>query len=113
MNALPIEDFCTLPSAAQPMRLMEFVELFRRQAVSPRRFGPHRLELSFANDDGLYAQVSDLVARESACCSFFEFTIEGLDQDRLVLQIRVPANRDDVLDALTDLAITAISKAPQ
>lgn len=111
--ALPIEDFCTLPSAAQPMRLMEFVELFRRQVISPHRIGPHRLEFSFANDDGLYAQMSDLVARESACCSFFESTIEGLDQDHLVLQVRVPANRDDVLDALADHAIAAISEDTQ
>lgn len=111
--ALPIEDFCTLPSAAQPMRLMEFVELFRRQVISPHRIGPHRLEFSFANGDGLYAQMSDLVARESACCSFFEFTIEGLDQDHLVLQVRVPANRDDVLDALADHAIAAISEDTQ
>jgi hypothetical protein len=113
VNTLPIEDFCTLPTAAQPMRVKEFDELFRYQVGQPRRTGPHRVEFSFPSADGLSAQVSDLVARESACCSFFEFTIEGLDQDRLVLQIRVPANRDDVLDALTDLAITAISKAPQ
>jgi hypothetical protein len=113
VNALPIEDFCTLPSAAQPMRSMEFVELFRRQAVSPRRVGPHRLELSFANDDGLYAQVSDLVARESACCSFFEFTIEAVDQDRLLLRVGVPASRVDVLQALTDRAAAAFGEDPE
>jgi hypothetical protein len=108
--ALPIEDFCTLPTAAQPKRLMEFLELFRRQVVPPRRIGQHRVEFSFANDDSLYAEMSDLVARESACCSFFEFTIERLAQDHLVLQVRVPANRDDVLDALADHALAAISE---
>jgi hypothetical protein len=113
MDALPIEEFCTLPSTAQPMRLLEFDELFRRQAHQPRRIGPHRVEFSFANADGLYAQVSDLVSRESACCSFFEFRLDqqrGHD-DHLVLRVGVPASRRDVLDALTNRAIAAIAEA--
>jgi hypothetical protein len=62
-----VEDFCTLPTAAQPFRLMEFDELFRSQIRSPRRIDPHRVEFSLANADGLYARVADLVAREKAC----------------------------------------------
>ena len=109
----PIEDFCTLPTAAQPLRLMEFDELFRNQIMSPRRIDAHRVEFTFANAEGLYAQISDLVARETACCSFFEFTLEGdaqhvADQDHLVLRVGVPASRDDVLEALTERAIAAI-----
>ena len=113
MNTLPIEDFCTLPTAAQPMRVKEFDELFRYQVGQPRRIGPHRVEFSFPSADGLSAQVSDLVARESACCSFFEFTIEAVDQDRLVLRVGVPASRVDVLQALTDRAAAAFGEDPE
>jgi hypothetical protein len=113
VNTLPIEDFCTLPTAAQPMRVKEFDELFRYQVGQPRRIGPHRVEFSFPSADGLSAQVSDLVARESACCSFFEFTIEAVDQDRLVLRVGVPASRVDVLQALTDRAAAAFGEDPE
>ncbi|HEU4908999.1 MAG TPA: hypothetical protein VFT17_09050 [Propionibacteriaceae bacterium] len=115
MDALPIEEFCTLPTAAQPERLLEFDELFRRQANPPRRIGPHQVEFSFADAKGLYAEVSDLVARESACCSFFDFMIDQRSrvgaQDQLVLRVRVPASRDDVLEALLDRAVAAVGEA--
>jgi len=115
MDLLPIDDFCTLPAAALPVHLMEFDELFRRQVSVPRRIGRHRVEFTFANADGLYAQVSDLVARESGCCSFFEFTIEQRSQpsieDQLVLRVGVPERYGDVLKALLDRAVAAIDKA--
>ena len=118
MNTLPIEDSCTLPTAAQPLRLKEFDELFRYQLSQPRRIGPRRVEFSFANADGLYAHMSDLVARESACCSFFEFSIDpdvrqAANQDRLMLRVGVPASQVDVLQALTDRAAAAFGEAPE
>jgi hypothetical protein len=113
MNVLPIDDFCTLPTAAQPKRLMEFDELFRHQLDPPRRLGRHRVEFTFAGMEGRYAEVSDLVARESACCSFFEFDVEQrvgpeVNQEQLLLRVGVPASRDDVLDALMDRALAAL-----
>ena len=116
MNPWIVEDFCTLPVAAQPFRLMEFEELFRSQTRPPRRIDAHRVEFTFANANDLYAHVSDLVARESACCSFFEFTINedaSADQDHLILQIGVPANRDEVLEALAERAHAAIGERRQ
>jgi hypothetical protein len=111
MNVWPVEDSCTLPAAAQPSRLSEFDELFRRQSSPPRRINPRQVEFTFAGADGLYAQVTDLVARESACCSFFEFAIEEGDQDHLMLRVGVPASRTDVLEALTDQAVTAMGRS--
>jgi hypothetical protein len=116
MNPWNIEDFCTLPAAAQPVRLTEFDELFRSQIRPPRRIDAHRVEFTFANANELYAHVSDLVARETACCSFFEFTINEdalADQDHLLLRIGVPASRDDVLQALTERAHAAIGERRQ
>jgi hypothetical protein len=116
MNELRIADFCTLPTAAQPMRLLEFDELFRRQVHPPRWIGAHQVEFTFADADGLHAEVSDLVARESECCSFFEFAIDqhaqpAVEEDRLVLRVGVPATRGEVLQALTERAIAAIGAA--
>jgi hypothetical protein len=117
MDLLPIDDFCTLPAAALPARLTEFDELFRRQVSAPRRIGPHRAEFTFASVDSLYAQVSDLVARESACCAFFEFTIDQRSQtsaeDQLVLRVGVPQTYDDVLQTLMDRAAAAINEATE
>src|SRR5215211_6913946 len=112
MNALPIDQFCTLPTVARPERLMEFEELLQRQDEPPQRIGPHLVEFSFAAAEGLYAEISDFVARESACCSFFNFVIDQrsrprADQDQVVLRVGVPASRDDVLEALMDRAVAA------
>lgn len=116
MNAWTVEDFCTLPTPAQPFRVMEFDELFLSQVGPPRRIGPDRVEFSFANADGLYAPMADLVARETACCPFFEFTIAehppgAAGEDHLVLRVGVPASRVDVLEALTDRAVAASGTA--
>ena len=98
MDALPIRDFCSLPAADQPMRSMEFDELFRRQVAPPHRIGPHRAEFRFGGADGLHAKVSDLVARESECCAFFDFAIDqraeqAVNEDRVVLRVGVPTSR--------------------
>jgi hypothetical protein len=115
MDLLPIDDFCTLPRASLPARLVEFDELFRRQISAPRRIGPHLAEFTFVSVDGLYAQVADLAARESACCPFFEFTIDQRSRpsakDQLVLRVGVPQTHDDVLETLMDRAVAAIDEA--
>jgi hypothetical protein len=116
MNRLSIGDFCTLPTSAQPLRLIEFDELFRRQTDPPRRVQPHQVEFTFATAEGLYDQVSDLVARESACCSFFDFSIMeqsqgAADQSRLVFRVGVPARHGAVLEALTDRAVAVMGEA--
>jgi hypothetical protein len=117
MDLLPIDGFCTLPTAALPARLMEFDELFRRQVSAPRRIGLHRAEFIFVSVDGLYAQVADLAARESACCSFFEFTIDQRSrpsaEDQLVLRVGVPQTHDDVLETLMHRAVAAIDEATE
>jgi len=116
MNQLPIAEFCTLPTAAQPLRLMEWDDLFRRQSHPPRWIGPHRVELIFPSAEGLYAELSDLVTGESECCSFFEFVIDqhpgqAVNEDHLALQIGVPPRRADVLTGLAERAVAAIGQA--
>jgi hypothetical protein len=104
------EDFCTLPTAARPLRVVEFDELFQSQIAAPRWTHPNQTEFRFGGD--LYDQVSDLAAREAACCSFFDFSItqepaEEVPRSSIVLRVGVPASRHDVLEALTSQAVDA------
>ena len=52
----------------------------------------------------LAARVRDLVARESACCSFFGFDVTESGDGAVRLAISVPEERVDVLSALTSRA---------
>jgi hypothetical protein len=104
------EDFCTLPAVARPLRVGEFDDLFQDQTAAPRWIGRHRVEFTLAGRDDLYEQVSDLVARESACCSLFDFSItrparEAARGPSVALRVGVPASRHDVLEGLTNHAV--------
>lgn len=88
---------CTLPTAEQPLRIAEFAGLFA--AASVERRSPVWLRVRFAA--GTEAVVRDLTARESACCSFFDFAIADGSLD-----IRVPPAQTAVLDGLERLART-------
>jgi hypothetical protein len=106
------EDFCTLPTVARPLRVAELDDLFQDQTAAPRWIDRYRVEFTLAGGDDLYEQVSDLVARESACCSFFDFSItrparEAAQGPSLALRVGVPASRHDVLEGLTNHAVSA------
>lgn len=96
-------DACTLPTVERPLRVAEFDDLFRQAVVSVERDGLSTL-LTLEGGRGLRDRVADLTARESQCCSFFEFSLDDTD-DGLVLGIAVPATRTAILDALTDRAL--------
>jgi hypothetical protein len=101
---------CTLPSRERPLRLMEFNDLFSRALLGLTRCGPGRLRLVFDGSAEVETIAGDLTARESACCSFFEFTtVRG--HGRLTLDIGVPAGHEPVLDALTAQAVAAAPDA--
>jgi hypothetical protein len=93
---------CTLPSAEQPLRVAEFGALFDRSLRSVRRVSDTRLELVLTRDAEETAR--DLTARETACCSFFTFTLTPIDR-AVRVDIDVPAARVAVLDALAARAL--------
>ncbi|MDX6373984.1 MAG: hypothetical protein QOD98_2972 [Nocardioidaceae bacterium] len=95
-------DACTLPTAERPMRLSEFENLFADH-VTDLSWSGDRLELSLSGAAGLRERVADLAARESACCSFFDFALSG-SADEVVLEVGVPPERREILDALAALA---------
>jgi hypothetical protein len=105
-------DACTLPTANQPLRVAEFDDLFAtalRAIERPDASGRARLVL--AGGDDLGNRVQRLADAETACCSFFTFTLTPLTTDRadadgsvLALDIEVPVARADVLAALVQRA---------
>ena len=95
-------DACTLPTSERPLRLAEFDELFTTAARRVTR-DDDGLRIHLVGSNRLREHVRDLAERETACCSFFTFTIEGREDD-LVLDISVPAERREILDALADRA---------
>ena len=97
-------DACTLPTAEQPLRVAEFDQLFHDHLTRVETQRPEHLSLHFTGPSGLAELVTDLAARESSCCSFFSFATTLLaetgDEQQVRLDVRVPANRVDVLTAL-------------
>ena len=61
-----------------------------------------RMHLSGAA--GLRDRVRDLADRETACCSFFSFVVDG-ESDDLMLEVSVPPEHRDILKALASRAV--------
>lgn len=91
-------DACTLPTAERPGRLAEFDGLFAALRGLGRE-APDRLLLRFEDTPSVEAAARDLTAREASCCTFFDFAVQRRDGD-LVVDVRVPAGREPVLDGL-------------
>jgi hypothetical protein len=77
---------------------------------------PDRLRLSLRGGESLSERVRHLTEREGVCCSFFTFTLTPATADdpartRLLLDVEVPRNCIDVLDALADRAAGMASGA--
>jgi hypothetical protein len=97
---------CTLPTADRPLRLAEFTALFATALQRLDRVDARRLRMTLSGGDDIETDVRDLAARESACCSFFSFTVTPT-ADAVVLDVEVPAAQTAVLDGLTALAAGA------
>ncbi|WP_107654705.1 hypothetical protein [Nocardia suismassiliense] len=94
-------DSCTLPTAEQPLRTAEFDRFFAESVREVRRVRPTRLDLLIVSDAEELGR--DLAARESECCSFFDFAFTTVGDD-VVMRIGVPDSQVEVLDALTERA---------
>ncbi|MFB7719529.1 hypothetical protein [Nocardia sp. NPDC056100] len=100
MNVGPggwVPESCTLPTAAQPMRVAEFDQFFVVAVRHIERSGRSRLDLLI--DSGAEQLGRDLAARETSCCSFFTFTFEPSGSG-VMMHIDVPVTHAEVLDAL-------------
>ncbi|MEO6414034.1 MAG: hypothetical protein ABIO48_15710 [Pedococcus sp.] len=92
--------------------MAEFDDLFTTHLQHLDWEGPATLILQLTGPDGLADMVRDLAARESSCCSFFDFTTTlaaGTDTPEVVeLRVSVPTGREDVLAAVAARAAAAI-----
>lgn len=104
-----VPDACTLPTAEQPLRLAEFDELFATAVRRVDTVAATHARMRLTGSAGLAATVRDLTARETACCSFFTFTVTPEPAERgeaLTLDVEVPAAYAGVLAALAQRAST-------
>jgi hypothetical protein len=100
---------CTLPTADRPLRLTEFDDLFATAVRRVEPVTPTHARLHLSGGTGLAVTVRDLTARETECCSFFDFTVtpETAEQgETVILDVEVPTQYADVLDALVRRAST-------
>jgi hypothetical protein len=107
MEDLMTTDACTLPTAERPLRLAEFDDLFASAARSVTRPDDGVL-IHLVGTADLRDRVRDLTTRETACCSFFTFVVEGRDDD-VTVHVSVPSERRTILDALAARAEGAIA----
>jgi hypothetical protein len=75
--------------------------------------GPSALTMHLTGPAGLADTVRDLAARESSCCSFFDFTTTVVpataSTEHVQLRVAVPSGRQDVLTALGTRASAGIT----
>jgi hypothetical protein len=102
-------DACTLPTAEQPLRVAEFDDLFATSLTAVVRppGAATRARLLLTGEVGLGERVQRLADAETACCSFFTFTVTLSpvdDGESVALDIEVPAAQAEILTALVDRA---------
>jgi thioredoxin len=100
---------CTLPTVDQPTRIAEFDALFASSLQGLRREEPGWLRLRLRGGADVESRARDLTSRKAQCCTFFDFTVDR-DDDEVTVDVRVPADKEMVLDGLSaqaDAALTA------
>lgn len=101
---------CTLPMAEQPLRVAEFDALFAEAVTSVERIGPDRVRMDLRAEPGVAGRAAELAAAETGCCSFFTFTLTA-SGGSLSLEVSLPSQYVEVLDALSARASTATGQA--
>ncbi len=99
MDTTWVPQECTLPTPEQPLRIREFDELFAESMRSVDRPAPGRLRMELDATPTTAGRAAHLAARETACCSFFTFTMTVAGGE-LWLEVSVPPAHTDVLEAL-------------
>ena len=102
---------CTLPTAARPLRLAEFDDLFATTLQSVEQSDDFHARLVLAGDEALAGRTQRLADAESSCCSFFTFGVSCIDAGFVALDIQVPPSYADVLAALVARADAARAEA--
>jgi hypothetical protein len=99
---------CTLSPAGRQARATEFSDTFAETVRRVARPEPTRLQLELEPGPASASRIAALVAAETACCSFFTFTLTAR-AGSLVLDVAVPAAQLPVLDALAARAADSLA----
>ena len=97
--SLPIA--CTLNPTEMPQRAEEIGALGRDGLLGVER-GERQVSLRFQRDPAIRRRVEGIVAAESRCCGFLDFTVSD-GEDATVLTIAAPAGAEPVMHELADL----------
>ena len=100
---------CTLPSADRPLRVADFDALFAAHLRRVERPAATEARLVMAGGAGVADRVQRLADAESACCSFFDFTVAER-RGEVTLGVVVPAAYADVLAGLVSRAASALGE---
>ena len=100
---------CTLDVTGRQARVAAFAQFAATAVTGIRRPESTRLQLELRPDERAGRVAGGLAAAETACCSFFSFTLAAT-AGLLVLEVTVPAGREDALDTLAS-RMTAASPA--
>ena len=109
MTPIVIPDACTLPTAQRPLRVAQFEEFFTTSVRSGRRVDRTRLRLDLEATPAVAGHAAELLTRETACCSFFTFTLSAANGE-LVLEVSVPQAHTEALDAMAG-RVGAVTRA--
>lgn len=99
MDETWVPEACTLSTVERPVRVAEFDALLGGSVRRAARRDAGRLRLELDPSPDVAATAANLAARETACCSFFTFTLTA-SGGALRLDVAVPEAHTDVLDAL-------------
>lgn len=97
---------CTLPSADQPLRVAEFDTVVAEAVQQVEVVSSTTTRLTLEGPPGLGARVRDLTERESACCSFFAFSVSAAPAASVASVDSVDSVASDRADEVLSLVIT-------
>jgi hypothetical protein len=93
---------CTLSPQSASDRVEEWQALFARWNGAGVRTGSLLLRIRLDASTQAREEVVDLARRETACCAFFEFSVEN-ETESLWLSVRVPLDASTMLDEFAGL----------
>lgn len=88
---------CTLPAAAQPVRIELWASILA--CATARRRIDDGLEFVFAPDAAFIGRLSEVIASELTCCSFYVFTVT-YSATATTMTVRAPGHSAEVVTEL-------------
>jgi hypothetical protein len=92
---------CTLDPAQMPQRRDEIRAVGRAGLRAVER-GERQVTLRFRRDAAIRERLERIVAAESSCCAFLDFTLAD-EEDAILMTIAAPEGAEPAMQGLADL----------